>query len=51
MRKEDLLKILQEVIFTLEEAERLARDDPTNVEDIRDATSKIRSVIVRLLSK
>lgn len=50
-RKEDLLKILQEAVATLEEAERLARDEPTNVQDISDATSKIRVVIIRLLSK
>jgi hypothetical protein len=50
VRKEDLLKILQEVIFTLKEAERFVRDDPTNARDISDATSKIRAVVVRLLS-
>ncbi len=49
--KEDLLKILQEMVATLEEAERFAGDDQTNVRDIRDATYKIRAVIIRLLSK
>ena len=50
-RKEDLLKILQETVATLEEAERLARDDSIDVRDLSDAISKIRAVIIRLLSK
>jgi hypothetical protein len=50
-RKEDLLKILQETVATLEEAERFARDDPIDVRDLSDAISKIRAVIIRLLSK
>ena len=51
VRKEDLLKILQETVATLEEAERFAKDDPIDVRDISDAISKIRAVIIRLLSK
>jgi hypothetical protein len=50
-RKEDLLKILQEVVATLEEAERFAGDDAANSRDIRNAAFKIRAVIIRLLSK